>query len=294
MTRCWLALAAALAGCATPGPELAITVDDIPVHGPIPAGMTAAEINRDMVAALRDVPGVHGFVNGAVVSDTATLAAWDAAGIALANHGWAHRNLNQLTIEEFEAEVARNEPLLARSGSPAAWRWFRYPFVAEGDDPAHRLAARAVLARRGYRIAAVSMDFSDWKWTAPYARCHALGDAVAIAELERLYLAAAWSDLEVRRATARALFGRDIPHVLLLHVGAFSARMMPRLIRLYRAWGVRFVSLEQAQSDPAYRADMDPRLPPRPQLNEARARGGPPRFDPTARLEAICRPPSAP
>ena len=287
---------AALAG--EQGPAIAITIDDIPVHGPIPAGMTAGEVNAAMIAALRHagVPGVHGFVNGVhTKTDPETLAAveaWSAAGFSLANHGWAHRNLNQLSVAEFEAEVANNEPLLARFGAPPAWRWFRYPFVAEGDDPQKRAAARAVLAGRGYRIAAVSMDFSDWKWTEPYARCHGFGDTAAIAELERMYLAAATDDLSHRQAVARKLFGRDIPHVLLLHVGAFSARMMPRLIGLYRRAGVRFVSLDQAQSDPAYRTDMDPRLPPRPQLNEVQLAGIRAPEDSAARLQSMCRAPT--
>jgi hypothetical protein len=54
------------------------------------------------------------------------------------------------------------------------------------------------------------------------------------------------------------VYGRDIPYVLLLHVGAFSARMMPRLLALYRELGFQFVPLPQAESDPAYAADLAP------------------------------------
>ena len=298
-----LLLALSLAGCATvpaePGPRIAITIDDLPVHGPYPAATDPNAVNARMIGALRSagVPGVHLFVNGASLEEhpdsIAALEAWDRAGVPIANHGYGHRTLNAISVEQFEEEVARNEPLLQRFGPASEWRWFRYPFLAEGDDQAKRDAARAVLARRGYRIAGVSMDFSDWKWTAPYARCADAGDEAAIAELERLYLEAARSSLHAKRRLARDLYGRDIPHVLLLHVSAFSARMMPRLLDLYRDEGVRFISLEQAQSDPAYREDMDPRLSHRPQFIAARAAEQgvpvPPEPDFTARLEAICR-----
>lgn len=296
-------IALMLAGCATvavePGPSIAITIDDLPVHGPHPATMDPNAANAAMIAALRyaGVPGVHAFVNGASLEQhpetMAALEAWDSAGVPLANHGWAHRNLNEISVEEFEREVALNEPLLARFGPPDEWRWFRYPFLAEGDDPAKRIAARAVLARRGYRIAGVSMDFSDWKWTAPFARCEDSGDSVAIAKLEQTYLKAAKASLFAKRRLALDLYGRDISHVLLIHVSAFTARMMPRLLSLYRDAGVRFVSLAQAHSDPAYREDVDLTLPPRPQFiaERAAARGVrvPREPDFTAQLEAICR-----
>src|SRR5690606_20192965 len=105
---------------------------------------------------------------------------------------------------------------------------------------------------RGYRIAPVTMDFGDWRWNGAYARCAAKGDTAAIERLETLFLAAAGTTLDAHRAQAHRLYGRDIPYVLLLHVGAFDARMMPRLIDLYRREGVRFVPLETAMRDPVY------------------------------------------
>ncbi len=296
-------LLALVAGCATlsaekSGPLIAVTIDDLPVHGPLPHGMTANEANLQMIAALRaaGVPGVYTFVNGhwteSQPETLAALEAWRAAGAVHTNHTWSHKNLNQVTVDEFKQEIVRNEPLLERLGARTDWRWFRYPYLGEGDDPAKRAEIRNFLGDRGYRIAGVSMDFSDWQWTAPYARCVAAGDQRAVAELERMYLDAARSSLETRRELARRLYGRDIPHVLLLHVGAFSARMLPRLLELYRAEGVRFVSLPQAQADPAYAEDMNPRLPAREQFIGARAaaRGveAPEEPDYAPKLAAMC------
>ncbi len=49
-----------------------------------------------------------------------------------------------------------------------------------------------------------------------------------------------------------------------MHLGAFDARMLPRLLALYAAKGVAFVPLEEAERDPFYAAQIDPRLPPTP------------------------------
>jgi hypothetical protein len=92
--------------------------------------------------------------------------------------------------------------------------------------------------------------------------------AAAIAQLESSYLEAAAGDAEFRRAMAKALFGRDIPYVLLMHVGAFDARMLPRLLALYKREGFSFVTLEEAEKDPFYTGSMNPAMDAPPDLLE--------------------------
>jgi hypothetical protein len=73
-------------------------------------------------------------------------------------------NLNQHTVEEFEADVSRNEPLLGElmKDQKDSWHWFRFPFLAEGDTPEKNAGIRAFLAQRGYKVAAVTMSFGDY------------------------------------------------------------------------------------------------------------------------------------
>ncbi|MEO5775121.1 MAG: polysaccharide deacetylase family protein [Sphingomicrobium sp.] len=299
-----LALTLLLAGCATvpplaSGPAVAITIDDLPVHGPIPKGMTALDVNREMVGAISRarVRGVMGFVNGRWTEDdptgTAALEIWRNAGIPLGNHTWSHKNINDLPVADYETEIRRNEPVLSGLAGASDWRWFRYPYLAEGQDPAKRDAIRAFLAARGYKIAGVTMSFSDWQFTAPYARCKDAGNAAAIAEMERLYLDAARDHLRYSRAVMRSAYGREVPLVLLMHVGAMSAHMMPRVIYLYRSMGVRFIPLAEAQADPAYAEELSPALAARTQSPPALAqRNGltaQPPADNQARLDAMCQ-----
>lgn len=266
-TRLAALLGAALALCGAPAtarPLIAITFDDLPSHSALPVGDTRLAIADRVIAALKAarVGQVYGFVNGVSLErepgTDAVLAAWRHAGLSLGNHGWAHQNLDTLDMPAFTAEVERNEPLLRRHMGRADWKWFRYPFLAEGRDPAKRSAARAVLAAHGYRIAAVTMGFGDYAWNEPYARCVALGDAAAIARLEQGYLDAARSEALRSRAMAKTLYDRDIPYVLLMHLGAFDSRMLPRLLSLYRSLGFGFTSLPVAERDPAYRDAVDP------------------------------------
>jgi lysophospholipase L1-like esterase len=279
-------------------PMIALTFDDLPVHGPLPAGETPQAVVDALLAALRSasVTEAFGFVNAAsAMRDPAlmhVLQSWREANYPLGNHGWSHANLNDVPTRVFTAEIVRNEAPLKRLMGARDWRWFRYLFLAEGNDPAKRIAVRKLLADRGYRIAPVSMDFSDWAWNAAYARCRARGDTRAIAAMEAGFLAAARESAAASRAMARSLYGRDIPYVLLLHVGAFDARMMPRLLAMYRDEGFRFGTLDEALRHPAYAADAIPGMPPRPaglegKLAEA-GLGIVPRRDHRAEVERLC------
>src|SRR5260370_21960461 len=82
-------------------PQIAITFDDLPAHGPLPPGETRIEIASKILAALREarVPEAYGFVNGLRLeqqpADARVMQAWRAAGYLLANPGSAQLGLNQ-------------------------------------------------------------------------------------------------------------------------------------------------------------------------------------------------------
>jgi peptidoglycan/xylan/chitin deacetylase (PgdA/CDA1 family) len=245
------------------GQQMAVTFDDLPVHGALPPGATRLEIVQSILKSLKreKMPPVYGFINGGRggedPSSLSVLKAWREAGQPLANHTWAHLDLNKESPEEFGAEVLRNEPLLTSLMGKGDWHWLRYPYLHEGDTVEKRRAVRTWLFSHGYKIAEVSMDFEDYLWNAPYARCVAKQDEVSIQRLHDSYLAVADQFYGVYRELSKLVFGRDVKYVLLMHVGAFDARMLPELLKLYRAKGVEFISLQDAMSDPAYRDDPD-------------------------------------
>jgi peptidoglycan-N-acetylglucosamine deacetylase len=243
--------------------EMAITFDDLPAHGSMPPGVTRLEIAQSILATLKreQMPPTYGFVNGKRIEEDAStskvLSAWRAARQPLGNHTFAHRDIKNETLLEFAADVAKNEPLLTQLMGDEDWHWFRYPYLREGDTVEKRRAARQWLFAHGYKIAEVSMDFEDYLWNDPYARCVALHDDAAIAKLHDSYLAVADQYYRLFRELSRMVYGRDVKYVLLMHVGAFDAHMLPELLALYRNRGVRFISLGDAISDPAYRDDPD-------------------------------------
>ena len=279
--------------------EIAITFDDLPAHSVLPAGETRLEVANQVIRALRraHVPPTYGFVNGVLVQqqpDTiGVLGAWRAAGNPLGNHTWSHMNLNQNALGAFENDITHNEQLLQLQMDGGNWHWFRFPYLAEGDTPEKQMGVRASLAQHGYKIAGVTMSFGDYEWNEPYARCSEKKDDKAIAWLQSSYLRAADDNIRFERGLSKQLYGHDIPYVLLMHIGAFDARMLPRLLDLYQRRGFSFIPLDQAEQDPFYKYDVNPSLLPGPDTLEAEAADKhlpmPQREDFSKKLDAICR-----
>jgi len=256
------------------GLKMAITFDDLPAHSALPKSVTRLQVADKIIAALKDaqVPMVYGFVNGSRIEkepgSASVLDAWRAAGFPLGNHTWSHMNLNEHTVAEFEADITKNEDVISKRMGDQDWRWLRYPYLREGDTPEKRDEVRAFLTKRGYKVAQVTMSFGDYQWNEPYARCVAKGDRQSIALLESSYLAAADENVSRYREMSEQANGRDIPYVLLMHIGAFDSEMLPRLLALYKARGFEFVTLPEAESDPFYRDSVDLTLPAVPDTLE--------------------------
>jgi peptidoglycan-N-acetylglucosamine deacetylase len=243
--------------------KVAITFDDLPLNGDLPPGVTRAQIARDTLAILnaRHAPPAYGFINAKKLEgnpDAAeALKIW-AATEPMGNHTYGHLNLNTNPAEAFEREIDENEPALELlAGNDGNWHWLRYPFLHEGETVEKRRAVRAYLQAHGYHVAQVTLDWEDYLWNSAYARCAAKNDAQSIAWLKLSYLSIESSYLDLGRDLAKTVYGHDINHVLLLHLGAFSSTILPDAIDLMQKKGFAFVTLEEAESDPVYEGDPD-------------------------------------
>jgi len=243
---------------------MAVTVDDLPVASSAqPAGANNEDIARRILKALRDngVPQVYGFVNGYRKDRNpdaiGVLKNWLNAGYPLGNHTYSHMDLSKVTLQAYVADIEKLDELLATlapvSSPIEQRRVFRYPYLDEGDTLAKRNEIRGYLAKDGYRIAQVTIDYSDWAWNSAYDRCEAQHDAKSIEWLREHVADSADDQLNRSRSLATYLFGRNITQILLLHFGAFEALTLDATLKDLRRREVKFVTLDEALSDPAYR-----------------------------------------
>jgi peptidoglycan/xylan/chitin deacetylase (PgdA/CDA1 family) len=259
-----LGLLAALCGtCAAQ--KLAITLDDLPLNGSLPPGVTRVETTKNVLAMLKKqhVPPVYGFINAKRLEGSEdgaeALKLW-AAMEPVGNHTYTHADLETNSAEAFERDIEENEPALELLDAKDNWHWLRYPYLHEGETVEKRRAVRAYLKEHGYRIAQVSLDWEDYLWNFAYARCAAKGDQKAIEWLHDSYLSTASEFLDLGREQAKLVYGHEISYVLLMHLGAYSSTILPDALDLLKKKGFKLVTLEEAESDPAYEGDPDVEL----------------------------------
>jgi peptidoglycan-N-acetylglucosamine deacetylase len=296
----WFAWLSMIALVPTASPQqVAITIDDLPSHGNLPPGLTCVDIAKSILGTLKQAhaPKVYGFVNAKKLEqnpeEIEVLKVWRKSGFPLGNHTYAHLSLNDNSADQFDQNVADDEATLKSLMGHQNWHWFRYPYLWEGDTLEKRHAVRQYLKDHKYHIAQVTMDFEDYLWNAPYARCAEKKDAASIEWLKSSYMSTAAEYIGLGQQMAKLVYGRDIRHVLLLHIGAFDAVMLPQLLDFMKKQGFTFVTLGEAEKDPAYRTDPDMALKDGgtllDQMMEAKHINFPQNEKPYDRLNAICR-----
>jgi len=270
------ASAAALAGPARtsrPARELAVTFDDLPgVSIAARPGEAALPALRRMTEKLvgvlssQRVP-VAAFVNegklgafGAADPDRiAVLERWSHAGIELGNHTFGHLDFHRVPLAQFEEDVSRGEPvtrdILARRGGRL--RWFRHPFLHTGTRLEDKRALEEFLSSRGYRIAPVTVDNSEWIFARAYSNALDRDDAALFRRVAGAYVPYLDAKLDYFERQSRELFGREIRQILLVHANSLNADRFAEVLRTIRRRGYRLVTLERALEDPAYSTAAD-------------------------------------
>jgi peptidoglycan/xylan/chitin deacetylase (PgdA/CDA1 family) len=248
-----------------PGPgnrTVAVTLDDLPGTGA--RGLQELKrMNRRVLAALRaaGAPAV-GFVNEAKLQVTGErdaraeiLRSWLDAGMTLGNHGHGHQDLSRILLRDYQDDVLRGEvvtrALLEERKLPLVY--YRHPYTHTGPTAEVKQAFERFLEDRKYKVAPFTIEHSDWVFAALYSDAAERGASRRVAAVRASYL-----DYFERMCTwfeelSRDTFGREIPQILLTHVNGLNADALPEVLSLLRKRGYRFITLDQALADEAYR-----------------------------------------
>jgi peptidoglycan/xylan/chitin deacetylase (PgdA/CDA1 family)/ketosteroid isomerase-like protein len=242
---------------AAPPRPLLVTVDDLPVA----AGSLHADpddrqrVTGGLLAALarHRVPAV-GFVIWGQVRDSgdrALLERWLTAGHELGNHSDRHLNLTTTDAATWIADGER-----ARAGLDGflhdhgrSLRFFRFPFLHEGDTDAKVAAGRAWLARTGQRNLTVTIDDQDWSFEEAWVKAKG---AAARDRVAADYLTALQLSVRHCEEVGDHELGRRAPQVLLLHANAVGAANWDRLFGWLEKTGHRFATADEVLADPAF------------------------------------------
>jgi peptidoglycan/xylan/chitin deacetylase (PgdA/CDA1 family) len=241
--------------------QVALTFDDLPALTILPDQRYVDYLNATILRKLRhhQFPAI-GFVNEAKIDDLArdhqiaNLERWLNAGMELGNHTFSHSSLNSVGPKAYIDDIVRGElvtkALLRTHGQ--RMRFFRPPYLETGETAAVRNEVQSWLVGHGYNMAPVTIDAEDWEFAEPYDDAIAKRDPSQQQRIREEYLAYTGKRIAWSQNSARALFGRDIAHVMLLHCTRLNADTFEDLAKLLRRAHLKPVTLETALQDPVY------------------------------------------
>ena len=131
-------------------------------------------------------------------------------------------------------------------------KYFRHPFLNTGPTAEAKSAFEAFLKERGYRVAPVTVDPSDYMFNDILGESIEKNDKELAAKAKQGYLAYADTVFAYEEQESRNLFKREIPQILLVHDSQLNAECLDALLAQLEKRGYKFISLDEALADPAY------------------------------------------
>ncbi len=210
-------------------------------------------INEALVGTLRErgVPASVFFNCDRLQPGDGSVELWSEAGVEVGNHTSSHANLAKMSLDEWMADVERCHGILS-ARLPKLPRYFRYPYLSQGDTQELRDGAKERLAALGYANAHVTVATTEWLLAFTYRAARARGDAELEADVVRAYRTHMVEAVRQGQALAREELSRDTPQVVLFHVNELAAEHLGDVLDDYEAEGWELVGLDEALDDPVF------------------------------------------
>jgi peptidoglycan/xylan/chitin deacetylase (PgdA/CDA1 family) len=245
------------------GRTVAVTFDDLPLNSLRRDLTTQTTITRKLLHAIKSnkVPAI-GFVNENKLltngqqdeKRVAFLKMWLDANMELGNHTFSHPDINHTPLDTYKQDVIRGEEVTSSllKATGRALRYFRHPFLHAGNNIETKREFETFLVERGYRIAPVTIDNSEWIFASAYEKALVRGDKQMAKRVADAYIPYMEKKFAYFEQQSTALFGYEMKQVLLLHANALNADYFDKLARMIKKRGYEFISLDEALTDNAY------------------------------------------
>lgn len=180
------------------------------------------------------------------------LESWNDDGHKIANHTFTHPNYNAktTTIADFKSDFLKNNKVIESYSNYS--KFFRFPYLKEGDTKEKVGAFREFLKSQNYRNGYVTIDASDWYIDSRLVKRLRENPNADISGFRAFYLNHMWERAQFYEKLSFEINGRHISHTLLLHHNLAAALFVDDLIKMFRVKGWEIVSVTEAYKDPIY------------------------------------------
>ena len=243
---------------------IAVTIDDLPVVAKNSNLKLRREITRKLLGHIKKekIP-VIGFVNEGklyeneklVEAEVDLLKMWLDAGLDLGNHTYSHMSLHDNSLADYEADILKGEIVTKKllEAKNQKIRFFRHPYLWAGTSLEIKSDLSDFLNEHGYTIAPVTIDNSDWIFARAYDNAIEKKDDKLKKQIGAAYVPYLVAKLDYWERQSVKLFGREIKQTLLIHANSINADYLDDLAEAMKKRNYKFVSLEEALKDEAYK-----------------------------------------
>jgi beta-lactamase regulating signal transducer with metallopeptidase domain/peptidoglycan/xylan/chitin deacetylase (PgdA/CDA1 family) len=210
------------------------------------------------------VPAI-GFLQGGMISDGAKLypvradmvRLWRDAGFEIGIGGYKHIWFYDTPYDEYVANVEKNEQiarkLLAEKNLPL--KYFSYPFLNTGKTAQDRARFEKWLQEKNLAPVKYTVDNSEWMYSYAYDMARNDNDVNTMAEIRAAFVKYMSEMFDHYEAYSQEMFGRDIAQTMVLTPSRLIADSGDELFGMLEKRGYRFVSMDEALADEAYKTE---------------------------------------
>jgi peptidoglycan-N-acetylglucosamine deacetylase len=239
---------------------IAITIDDVPNT----RSYAAAQGRAHLLAQLDSLSlPIAIFVNEGQLYKTPDfegnlqlLDMWVGKSYTtLGNHTYAHSRYSEVGLDSFVKDMELGAALLEIMAGLQGkeLRYFRFPYNDLGLDALQHQQIDSVLQRKNYINAPFTAESSDWMFNAIYEYHLARGEDEKAQAIGELYLHKTIDYIQFYDSISQSRFGRQISQIYLCHDNLLNAAYLPKILCELTKLGYKFISLDEALQDPAYR-----------------------------------------
>jgi peptidoglycan/xylan/chitin deacetylase (PgdA/CDA1 family) len=246
--------------------EVAITIDDLPFVAMQDYELSSLKyFTSKLLNSIKEkgVPAI-GFVieNRLYKNDiqdsgiVSLLNMWLDAGMELGNHTYSHPDLHTISLEDYEQDFLRGNKitkmLMDKRGLKE--RYFRHPYLHTGRDIETKNKFENFLHDNGYTVAPVTIDNSDWIFNTAYETAAQNKDTLLMNKISGSYIPYMKNKFQFFEKECQEFFNRNIKQILLIHASRLNADHFSELAEMIQQLGYKFISLEKALQDSAYKS----------------------------------------
>lgn len=229
--------------------EIAITFDDAPrfARGYLDGPSRAKKLVENLSKANINQAAFFSVSKELNEEGRTRLEIYASAGHLIANHTHSHPDFNSTSFSEYQNDFIQADKRLSKIKHFI--KWFRFPYLREGNDFGKRDGMRKTLKETGYINAYITINNYDWYIEDLFQKSLKEGKKIDFEKLKKFYVTVLIEAVEYYDQMAVKLLGRSPKHILLLHETDINALFIADLAKKLRSHDWKIISPKNAYED---------------------------------------------